>query len=142
MLQCKSSVVYVSNIKEDNALQVQDMNLLHTLVAGCISYREWLERRDMLVSNSILCFMRPGRACNAATTCSAPYGVSLTLLAIHSGASLTLHAPYNWKLHLPCLQSRRYMVWNESPYQVLVKSVSDSGRYFLSHHQFTQHLVS
>ncbi len=30
-------------------LQVQDMNLLHTLVAGCMSYREWLERRDMLV---------------------------------------------------------------------------------------------
>ena len=31
-------------------LQVQDMNLLHTLVAGCLSYKEWLERRDMLVS--------------------------------------------------------------------------------------------
>lgn len=29
--------------------QVQDINLLHTLVAGCLSYREWLERRDMLV---------------------------------------------------------------------------------------------
>ena len=26
------------------------MNLLHTLVAGCMSYREFLERRDMLVS--------------------------------------------------------------------------------------------
>ena len=25
------------------------MNLLHTLVAGCMSYREFLERRDMLV---------------------------------------------------------------------------------------------
>lgn len=35
-----------------SVIQVQDMNLLHTLVAGCISYREWLERRDMLVSHS------------------------------------------------------------------------------------------
>ncbi len=34
--------------------QVQDMNLLHTLVAGCLSYREWLERRDMLVSTIIV----------------------------------------------------------------------------------------
>ena len=33
-------------------IQVQDMNLLHTLVAGCLSYREWLERRDMLVSTT------------------------------------------------------------------------------------------
>ena len=33
----------------DAPVQVQDMNLLHTLVAGCMSYREFLERRDMLV---------------------------------------------------------------------------------------------
>lgn len=118
------------------------MNLLHTLVAGCISYREWLERRDMLVSNSILRFMRPGRACNAATTCSTPYGVSLTLLAIHHGASLTFHAPYNWKLRLPCLQSRMYMVWNASPCQVLAKSMSNSERCHLFHYQFTKDLVS
>ena len=32
------------------ALQVRDIELLHILVAGCLSYREWLERRDMLVS--------------------------------------------------------------------------------------------
>ena len=35
-------------------IQVQDMNLLHTLVAGCLSYQEWLERRDMLVSTIIV----------------------------------------------------------------------------------------
>ena len=34
-------------------LQVQDINLLHTLVAGCLSYREWLERRDRSVSTVI-----------------------------------------------------------------------------------------
>eukprot|EP00891_Asterochloris_glomerata_P002049 jgi/Astpho2/2049/fgenesh1_pg.00038_%23_138_t len=39
--------------KEDGKLtiaeEVHDIELLHILVAGCLSYREWLERRDMLV---------------------------------------------------------------------------------------------
>ena len=35
------------------ALQVLDITLLHILVAGCLSYREWLERRDMLVSQKL-----------------------------------------------------------------------------------------
>ena len=39
-------------------LQVQDMNLLHTLIAGCLSYKEWLERRDMLVS-IVIAFCTP-----------------------------------------------------------------------------------
>lgn len=43
------SLIYLQNVW-NAPVQVQDMNLLHTLVAGCISYREFLEHRDMLVS--------------------------------------------------------------------------------------------
>ena len=35
---------------------MRDMELLHILVAGCLSYREWLERRDMLASLKLFAF--------------------------------------------------------------------------------------
>ena len=32
-------------------MQVQDINLLHTLVAGCLGYRYFIEQRDVQVSS-------------------------------------------------------------------------------------------
>ena len=45
-----AAVALLCSCEQMPALQVRDIELLHILVAGCLSYREWLERRDMLVS--------------------------------------------------------------------------------------------
>ncbi len=89
-------------------VQVQGMNLLHTLVAGCLSYREWLERRDMLVST--IRIQHPGQTTATDTACRLYSNINCCRTKpLFSTASLA--SQLCWELDLPII-SWRLWLWH------------------------------